>query len=407
MTENQEQKSQSENTEEQKVSNIPEIVTEEMAAPFRSIVNLDYQELRDAFDEYWEISGPLIERKFKFKGKKVKGGKAKKSKEYLEKTVGCTTLYGEVLWHTLVEKLNRPLFFTNIKLERFDPERTFAVCVYYKRPTVTLKEDLNFDLERKAKYDSEKAWETRCKELQKKYQSVSPCTGEADISEDQQVLLDLTASCEGEPYFAASAQRMWFDVKDIAIKTLRDELTNHKKGDLFEISFENEEGKRVDVQVKVHDVANVMTPEVDDELARDAGFDDLEALKKQFYEEYNQYVKNAEESQACDHILTEIIAKAEFGPIPTEYIKLNTDATIKNFINNHRGDKHKAMKAIGATDEAMMQQLFVGQVHRDLYQKLARDYYAETYDLNVEDTSSILEDMRNRINWIDKKDDQG
>jgi FKBP-type peptidyl-prolyl cis-trans isomerase (trigger factor) len=403
--ENQEQNSQSGSIKEKK--SLPEIITESMATPFRSIVPFDYEQLRADFDEYWEMHGQLLERKFKFKGKKIKGGRAKKSKDYLEKTVGYTQLYGEVLWHAALEQLGNPLFFTMIKLESFTPERTFAICVYYKYPTIDLKESIDFKLERQVEYDKEKAWGKRCQELQHQYRTTSSYEGEGMVNETQQVLLDLTASCEGKPYPTATTQGMWFDVSTVRIKSLKEALIKHKKGDLFEVLFDNEEEKCVAIQVKIHDVHDIQVPQVDDELAKDAGFDDLNTLQTKFYEEYDAYVKNAEESQACDHILTEIVTKSEIGPVPNEYVNLNVDRSIKDFIQNHRGNKNKAMKSIGAKDENDMRHLFIGQVHRDLYQKLAMRYYAEKYELDPEDTNGILSDMRKRIIWCAKENAQG
>lgn len=383
---------------------LPDTITEEMATPFRSIVYFDYADLRGKFDEYWEMTHHMFEKKFKVKGKKGKGGRIKNSKEYLERTVGHTKLYGEVLWHEASEKLGDPLFFNAISLESFEPGCTYAVCVYYKCPTMKLRGDIDFKLVREISYDKEDAWEKRCKELQYKYRSVAPYVGDECVKETQQVLLDLVANCEGVPYPNATAQGMWFDVVTIAIKTLKTELLSHKRGDLFEISFENDDKKKVDVQVKIHDIKDIQLPVVDDDLAKDAGFDDLTTLQNKFYEEYDNYVKNAEESLACDHILTELITKSDIGPVPNEYVRLNVDNSIKDFVDNHRGDKNKAMRSIGAHNEGEMRSLFTGQVHRDLYQKIAMRYYADIYNIDY-DTGNILSDMRNRIDWYIKEDE--
>lgn len=411
MQENQEQKSPSEDTiqaeEKPEKKPLPEIKTEALAVAYRSIVPFDYNELRELFDEYWEMSGHLIEQRFKFKGrKKGKNKSSKHGKEYLEKTVGYNKLYGEVLWHLASEKLNKPMFFTTLSLEKFDPESTFAVAVYYKYPKLNLMEDIDFNIERKVDYDKEKAWDKRCKELQTQYRTFTPYEGDGCINETQQVLLDLVANCEGKPYPHATSQGKWFDVDNIAITTLKEALLTHKRDDLFEVSFVNEEDKQVDIQVKVHGVNGIQIPEIDDELAKDAGFDDLSTLQVQFYEEYEKYIRGAEESIACDHILTDILTKSEIGPVPNDYIKVNVEQSIKQFIANHNGNKEKAMRSISASSEENMRQLFVGQVHRDLYQKLARDFYATKYGIDKEDTDSILKHMRDSAKWFVKQNEQ-
>jgi len=408
--ENQEQKSQSENTllEEPLVLSV-----EPLPSPYKAVIELSFDVLREKFDEYWRENEVDTLAKYPVHAKKEKGGKVPTAKKLLENNVPLNKLYARVLFDVLRDSVADVFFVEHVGLNNFKKGQNAEITgIFYTYPELELEEPISYKVKRVFSQDANEQWENRKLELQHKYKVKTPYEGE-DIREDHDILMDIHASCEGEPHEQGTFHRQWVEWKLLNIPKLKEELLKHKKGDLFEISYELDpkkapemEGKTVEAQVKIYELQTVEYPEVDDSLAKQESFDSLEELEKTFKEEYARYMQQAEKSVIADHLINEILTKSRIPLLPTNWVKSALNTIIEQNIMQFGGDKEKLMNAVGATTEERLHEIFKAQVHRDALQILAVRKYADMHKLDVpeEDNEDIFRHMMDHVEWVEEDD---
>lgn len=407
MTENPEQKSQSEGTETP--VNPPSTIIEPLAPPYRVVLYLKYEELRAKLDEYWAEHGEALTQKFKVKTKKEKGGAQPSARKLLEKKIRYSKLYGSVLSKIIIDAVDEDIMFLEgLELFNYPPSEEDpwpqVVSVVYFVPELQMKGTLNWALKRPPLPPEEDEWERRQKEVQRQYRVIEPDESGEGITLDHQVLLDVTASVEGEAYANGTFQGQLLEVGVLSIQELKTALLEHKKGDLFEITFESHgdpevAGKKVDAVVKVHDLKIIRTPEINDELAKDAGFEDMVDFRKRFHQDYSKYVKNAEQATATDHILGQIMMQSKVPSFPEEWLETNINRMIKEHLTRFNGNLKQGMAAIGAKDEEKFKQAFKGQFYRDYMQQLALRTYCKMYKIEKTDSDEMFASILSQVKW--------
>ncbi|RME67335.1 MAG: trigger factor [Nitrospirae bacterium] len=109
---------------------------------------------------------------------------------------------------------------------------------------------------------------------------------------------------------------------------LSEALTGKNKGEEFEAKvdfpedFQNEDlaGKTVTFKGVVKEIKEVKIPELNDELAKDAGFKDFEELKEKARESLTRAKKQALEEKQKDEIMEELLKRHDF-PLPESMVE--------------------------------------------------------------------------------------
>jgi len=229
------------------------------------------------------------------------------------------------------------------------------------------------------------------------------------ITELSNIQMDVTASLDGKPYANGTFQRQWVDISGIPMKDLVEQLIGHKVGDLFECDYlasprdQENAGKTVHAAIKIHNLQKIIIPPVDDDLAKDAEFDDLKAFEDRFHQDFDGYIRNMHKSVIADHVIGHIVQNSIIPPVPQGWL----DSAIKGMSGHHlrqfNGNKKAAMKAVGAQTEEDFVHRFTGQAYREMMQELAIRKYGELFNV-APGSEEMFESMLDNVKWINEEE---
>jgi len=126
-------------------------------------------------------------------------------------------------------------------------------------------------------------------------------------------------------------------------KVFSEKLVGRRKGDETVIEttfpadhpFEKVAGKQISLNVAVKDIKKVHLPAVDDELAKDIGFENLEQMKKRIGEEIEKAKKNEVAKMQKAEILKKLIESHDFA-VPESLVESETAALASAAAANRR-----------------------------------------------------------------------
>jgi trigger factor len=216
--------------------------------------------------------------------------------------------YSNALKEANIRPVGRPEIAEKLELKRNAPlEMTLTVEI---RPEV---KDLKYEGVKVKEISVEvkdEEVEDALKDIQQKRTIYEPTEGAA-VHGDM-VVMDYQTSEEGKEYneFKDHTYKVGHGVMPEAFSK---EIEGMKKGDEkeFNISFPEDfptqdvAGKEISFKVSVKEVKNPVLPEVDDEFAKDLGFDDLAALKNHVEEQ----IRKSKEASAKKMQKAEVVSK--------------------------------------------------------------------------------------------------
>jgi len=385
-----------------------EPIIEPMAPPYRVVLWFKYDELREAFDQFWKENSKAIIANLGLKGKKGAGGSMPGAQGMAEKRLPLKALYQQVLVGKIREKVPNIFFLEGFELFNFEKgQRPHMVSIVYFYPKLTLKQEINWACKKPKEPSRQVQFEARLRELQMQFRKLED-DPEGAITELSNIQLDVIASIDGKPYINGTLQRAWVDISSIP-KDLSAQLIGHKVGDLFECDYlasprdtENA-GKTVHAAIKIHNLQKIIIPPVDDDLAKDAEFDDLKAFEARFHQDFDGYVRNMHKSVVADHVIGHIVQNSVIPPVPQGWL----DSAIKGMsdyhLRNFGGNKKAAMKAIGAQTEADFVHRFTGQAYREMMQDLATRKYGELFNV-APGSDEMFESMLDNVRWVNEEE---
>ncbi len=368
------------------------VLVKALPQPFRVVIAVPSDDLKEEFDNYYTKNENQLLQKFPVlvKGKKVKGGRMRGTQKRMEDNTGITNLYSGILTDLVIDHTENLLFIDGVDLQGYEPGSTaqlVAVCYYY--PDLEFEGELDYHCEEPVKRTLEEAWEDRKIELSYKYETFEDLSEDTVLAEDQQVLVDLIASKDGEPYADGTFRRKWISLSMLP-PVLKDSLLAHKVGDLYELSYAMPDlaggGEiNIDSHVKIYGVRMQIPAEVADDIAKKEGFDTLDQLRDQFDVEFGEYVERARHSTALSHLVDQIIRNSIIPEFPAAWLQINIENRVKDHVANFDGDIERAMVQIGAKSEEEMVQRFKGSLFRETLQTLAVRYFAKAEGMSFGD----------------------
>lgn len=391
---------------------------EMLAVPYRAEFLVPYADLKQLFDEYWEKRHEDLINHYKHNVKKSKGGKINpdKARKMLEANVKPGKLYQEAIAAFLIDQLkekDKDVLHLDA-LDFYDYEegkdaQIIGVVYYYPELSVANPEALVYQATRPFTSDVEKAWRGKQQELKHKYKKVSEVElTEGVVQDNYELLLDVIASCDGQPYKEGTIRGQWLEIRTL-FEAFRKSFANKNIGDLFETDFDmngidpDTKGKPVHATVKIFKAREIIYREVDDSIAKEEGSASLADLQTKFEKEYNDYVNNCLKGTAADAIINTILQNSTREPLPDRWVELCTDRLIAKHVSQFGGDKTKAMSVVGAKDDDNFRRMFMGEVFRDILRVLATKWYKKYYNIGKGTDDELYADMMKRINWIEKE----
>ena len=158
-----------------------------------------------------------------------------------------------------------------------------------------------------------------------------------ELKEGDIAVFDFEGFLDGEPFEGGSAQNYELKIGSKQfIDGFEDQMVGMKKGEekTIKVTFPenyqaaNLAGKETEFKVKLHDIKELVKPEIDDELAKkalakeDANLDELKEHAKEII--YNQKVRKIYEEELKDKILENIVNKYNFD-LPKNIVEQEID----------------------------------------------------------------------------------
>lgn len=394
---------------------------EQLAVPYRVEFLIPYEDMRKKFDEYWEKKSDKLISKYKPKVKKSKGGQInkEKAKAMLEKSVPVSILYQDAisafLTDLLKEKGKDVLHLEALQIFDYEPEKEVQLLgqLYYY-PELVLNADavLEFTAKMPKERGEEHAWQGRTVELKSKYRKVGETEHtEGPVLMTHELLVDVIASVDGQPYQGGTVRGQWFEINKM-FPDFRDSFKDRQIGDLFETTFnmggidEETKGKTVHATIKIFKAHDITYREIDDQLAKDEGFESLDKMKEAFHTEYERHLMGIKKGVAAEAIANHILQNSVIPPLPNRWTELNTERLINQHIKQFQNNKEKAMSVVGAKDDEELSHLFRGEVFRDILRTLAIKWYVKHYELTGKDDETLYADMIGRVKWEEEKKEE-
>ncbi len=220
------------------------------------------------------------------------------------------------------EKIN-PITRPDVKLDKLDENEVILTFTVEFLPDVDVeipeKIDVVLDLN-----EIDKELEKKLKDLQNTFTEVK----EVDRAAEEGDLVDVQYKIN------EVKDADWKDVtlevgKKQFVGDFDEQIVGKKPGDTFEVKSDN-----MTVQVKVVAVKEKKIPEIGDELAKDAGFENLEEMKKSIREEALKNKETQLEESKGNEAL-EILADKLDVELPEKLVKEETESRFKDLENQY------------------------------------------------------------------------
>lgn len=377
------------------------LTEEALATPYRIVATIPSEELQSVFDDYWSKKSDTL---IKHYGPKCRKGKERKT---LESSVPMGKLYSEALADLLVGKVEEEFgeVFFLVGLDLFDysakADSTLVAHLYYY-PELKFTGEIDFKATLPFKRDEVGERSRRLKELVQKHRTTEAERRSGGIEPTDEVLVDIVASVEGNPYEKGTMRGKWLELKYL-LGDLSGQILGHQIGDLFETKLimsvvdpENE-GKEVSATVKIFAARQVVYPGVDEVLKMES-WGSMEEFESAFHDQYARYCVEAQKAVGSDHVLNQIVQNSSLGPIPDAWVQGNVQRIIREEVA--RGGEEKVLRAHGVTTVDELGQRFKGLIFRDLLKRLAVRAYAEKFKLENSE-EAVFNDILTRMVWDD------
>jgi trigger factor len=217
--------------------------------------------------------------------------------------------------------------------------------------------------------------ELQLKALQKRLASLKPVDEQRDVQEGDHVLITYEGLKDGKP-FVETQKTEDFSVKvgdGQILKEFDDGLVGMKVGETKEIQvqfpqdYENDRlaGAKIDFFVTLNEIRQEVLPEIDDELAKQAGrYSTLAELKDQVRQNLEEGYAKRVEQELNEQIFKALIEKTDFE-VPESMIEYELQTIIEDAERSF-AYRNQSMEDAGITRES------IAEKYRDTAEKQVR-----------------------------------
>ncbi|HDS29390.1 MAG TPA: hypothetical protein ENN96_02795, partial [Candidatus Acetothermia bacterium] len=124
---------------------------------------------------------------------------------------------------------------------------------------------------------------------------------------------------EGDLVHVKSGDQAW-DVRATAESPVLRSLVGARVGDTVEVDDTLESGEPVQMRLEIAGLRQLILPEINDELAKDAGYEGLEALKEEIQSQIARRREELHDQQVNGALLDAVLQNLEF-PLPERFVQ--------------------------------------------------------------------------------------
>lgn len=274
----------------------------------------------------------------------------------------------------------------------------------YTKPEVEIKDYKGIEVERAAIEVSEDDINNEIEQKRVQASRLIDITDRAVMNGDN-VDIDYEGSVDGVPFDGGKAEHQSLVIGSGSfIPGFEEQIIGKNIGDEFDINvtfpeeYHAEElaGKAAVFKIKLHGIKYNEMPEVDDEFAKDNGFDTLDEYKADIKAKINERKEKEADAGVEEQIINALIEKLE-ADIPDAMFKSEAENMLRDYDYRLRMqglDIGTYMKYTGMTLDQMRDQ-FRPQAERQVKTRLALEKIAQLEGLEVtaEEIAAEYEDM--------------
>lgn len=173
------------------------------------------------------------------------------------------------------------------------------------------------------------------------------------------VVIDFTGRTGGEEFPGGKAEKFELHLGSGSfIPGFEDQLVGRKAGDdvLVSVTFPQEygnadlAGKDAEFEVRIHELKKRVLPDINDDLARTLGLEDLEGLRKALREEHERYYASVARTHLKRKLL-DILEENHDFPVPQGMVDMEFDAVWKQVEEAKKDNKLDAADAAKPEEE--------------------------------------------------------
>ncbi len=275
--------------------------------------------------------------------------------EVIEKMVGDSSN------RTMADRGLRPATQPKIEITTFDEgkdlEYTMAVELM---PEIGPVDFSTMQLEQLVATPSDEDLQKSLQRIAEAQQTTEAITSKRKSKKGDILVIDFVGRVDGEEFAGGKAEAYHLDLgSNSFIPGFEDQLIGAKAGAkvMVNVSFpenygaENLAGKAAEFEVEVKEIRQPVVAEIDDELAKKVGLDDLEALKKSLGEDHERELKSVSRMRLKRTLLDALAEEHKFE-VPESMVDSEFEAIWKQFDEQRKsGDAPEDDGDAGKSDD--------------------------------------------------------
>ena len=373
---------------------------EPLAQPYRALIPINKEQVRQAFDQYWEDDFNKILKALPEDVDKERLANDIDYKKEVERLVGPSKLYLEVLNKIANMHLNDVLVYENLEIVDFESENPTLFAMFYYIPKIELQEPINYEVDCLTKEDHDLIWQAKLENLRNEHKELYT-PDDKIIPEDKPCYLQLSVRSykDGVIYKNDWIQDEWVALEDLPYP-IRKMLYGQEGEGIFKVTYRTKHGDPIDANVIVKGIQIEETLS-DDELAKKEGFTSFAEMKEAFFKNIEVMAEMEKLSHMCDVLLAKMLTTAKIEPIPYVWLETTSKKMAEQYIID-MGSVDTAIKKLGASNENELNRFFIAQAHRDILKKITFSEYARKFNLKNE--NEILDHLSKNVKWTNQNE---
>lgn len=299
--------------------------------------------------------------------------------------------------------VGRPQF----DIEQVEPGKDWKLLAHVAlKPEVTLGEYKGLEVPKQDRDVAEEDVEKRIEDAQSNLAELAVKEGAA--AEGDTVVIDFVGYKDGEAFDNGSAENFSLELGSGSfVPGFEEQLVGASEGDekTLDVTFpedyqaEDLAGQAVEFKVTVHEVKEKITPELDDEFAKDVDeeVETLDELREKYRKEIAERKEAAAKEAVEEAAIRKAIDNAEFGDVPQAMIDEEIDRQVDHYLNEmqRQGISEEMFFNITGSSREKLREEFSEdadvRVKTDLLLEAIRE--AEDLDATEEEIQSEIDDL--------------
>lgn len=299
--------------------------------------------------------------------------------------------------------VGRPQF----DIEQVEPGKDWKLLAHVAlKPEVTLGEYKGLEVPKQDRDVAEEDVEKRIEDAQSNLAELAVKEGTA--AEGDTVVIDFVGYKDGEAFDNGSAENFSLELGSGSfVPGFEEQLVGASEGDekTLDVTFpedyqaEDLAGQAVEFKVTVHEVKEKITPELDDEFAKDVDeeVETLDELREKYRKEIAERKEAAAKEAVEEAAIRKAIDNAEFGDVPQAMIDEEIDRQVDHYLNEmqRQGISEEMFFNITGSSREKLREEFSEdadvRVKTDLLLEAIRE--AEDLDATEEEIQSEIDDL--------------